>query len=845
MALYKLAWSYFNMYDYPTAIRSFEQLIERIDTKKSAGGLGPLLRKDAIDYLGVSLADDDWDGDGEKDKDATVSRALSYLSAGKPYEREVMEKYADTLYSQHEMVKYPMAIEAYRAVVAKDPLNPANAAVKEKIIGVYDVMRDTEKMTAERANMVKEFGPGSAWYQANASHPEVLARVDRQVELALSQAAQFHNKRAQELKAQATTTGNNDFNVAALQEYRKAAAAYEDYLKRFPDTKYAYENAFFLAECYYYSFEFQKATQVYLRVRDWPGKNVHQEAAAFNVVVSIEKEAAKRIQEGTLVAGDAPGDAQAVEDVNPPQAEGKVQVDPLPIPPLTQDWMKAVDWYLEKDYKTKDPEQGVRLKFRVAAELFKRRHLEEARRRFEEILVKYPESAMAAGSAVGIINSYRLENDWDNLALWSKKIEELKVGKVEERAALAQEVKVFQLGAQFKDAEKAFEAGEYQKAAEAFLAVVDADPRQRVADKGLQNAAVAYQKLKHYDSAARIYQRIVADYPESQYVEGALYQLAENARKFLDFDRAVRTFQALQARFPKSEHVAYAMFQTAVLLEAQGKLREAAQAYEKITDAYPSDAEAGPVLFKAGGLYEKLGTRDEALRVYKRFAKQFGGSASLNDKTIEVLARSADIYRAQGQMKDCDSLVRIILKEFAARGLQPSTPAATHAARFQFALIEEQFKQYDAIQFTGSLKEQGKLLQQKKKMLGDLEVAYAQVLPYKSPEWTSAAVFRMAQLYELFAKALFKAQVPKMTEEEEDIYRTQLEDAAKGYQDAAQERYVKIIEENRRLKNANDWTRKAVEAMNKYRPAEFPLEKEERRAQDLEVRSVPPFEESL
>ena len=848
MALYKLAWSYFQMYDYPTAIRTFKQLIERVDERKTKGqaGLGQLLRSESIEYLGVSLADDDWNGDGEKDKDATVARAVSFMSEHKPYEREILEKYADTLYSQHEMAKYPMAIEAYRAVIAQEPTSRGNAIVKEKIIGVYDEMHDTERMTAERQDMVRQFGPGSAWYEANRTHPEVLARVDRQVELALSQAAQFHNKRAQELKAQAATTGIKDYSVAALQEYKAAAEAYEEYLHRFPDTKFAYDNAYYLAECYYYSFDFQRATLAYRKVRDWPGKTTYLEAAAYNVIVSIEKEAAKRVQEGSLTTDDLPGDANSIAEVNPPAVEGKVQIDALAIPPLTKEWIDAVEFYLQKNLaRSSDPEVGPRFSFRIAAELYKRRHLEDARRRFEEILVKFPQSVVASNSAVGIINSYRMENDWENLAIWSRKIDEMKVGKPEERAALAQEVKVFQLGAQFKEAEKLFDAGEYQKAAEAFVAVVEQDPKNRVADKGLQNAAVAYQKLKHYDSAARVYEKIVTDYPASPYVEGALFQLAENARKFLDFDRAVRTFQALLTRFPRSEQVPYAMYQIALLQEAAGKLHEAAQAYVRFVDKYPADAESGPVLFKAGRIEEKLNNRDEAMGLYRRFVRQYGGAAAMNERVVEALARSADIYRSQGQMRDWESLARTVIREYESRGLQAGTPVAAWPARFLFQITEELFKQYEALQFAGDLRTQGRLIQQKKRMLGDLEAQYAQVVPYKAVEWTSAAVFRSAQLYELFAKALFTAQIPKMTEEEEDLYRTQIEDAAKGYQDAAQERYVKIIEENRRLKTANEWTRKAVEAMNKYRPAEYPLVKEERRAQDFEVRFQPAYEDSL
>jgi len=846
MALYKLAWSYFQKYDYPTAIGMFKDLIAHIDRKKGKGGLGAQLRSEAVEYLGVSLADDDWNGDGDTDIDATVARAMGYMSSGQPYEREILEKYADTLYASHEVKKYPMAVEAYRALIAMKPLDPGNAALKEKIIGVFDTTRDIEKMTAERQDMVMAFGPGSAWYEANKSRPEVIARVDRQVELALSQAGKFHHKRAQELKAMASNTGDEKFGVAALQEYKLAADVYADYLRRFPSTKEAYELAYYYAECLYFSFEFDRAIEIYRKVRDWPNKNVYLESAAYNVIDSIEKEAAKMAAEGMIRRDDVPGEISDVEEVATPEVEGKVTIDPLPIPPLTMKWVKAVEFYLGKELvREKDPEMPARLSYRVANEYYKYRHLEEARKRFEIILGAYPKNLVASYAAVRIINSYRLENDWESIQTWAVKIEELAVGKPEQRAALQEEVRVFQLGAQFKEAERLFAAEDYLKAAEAFMTVVDKDPKMSFADKALQNAAVAFQKEKHFDSAAQVYQRIVSDYPESIFVEGALLQLAENARKFYDFGRAVNTYQALRSRFPGSEHNAYSLHTSAILLEAEGRYEEAAGAYEEFSRTFPTDPEAGPVLFKAARLNEKLGDRREAIRLYQLFVQEYGSDQKMSEKVVESISRAADIYRTEGNIREWDKAAQVVIREFAARGLQPDTPVAEYPARAQFMLIEPKFEKYETIAFTGSLRSQGKKVQAKEKLLGELVNDYSLVLPYTAMEWTTASFYKIARIYELFADALFRAEIPEMSVEEMDIYQTQIEDAASGYLDMAQKRYAQMIEQARTLKIANKWTQKAREAMNKYRPQEFPLFKEGRRTMEYEVKTVPPFEESL
>ncbi len=99
-AIYKLAWTYFQQWDYDSAIATFKDLIRFYDGVQGSARdrqLAQQLRAEAIEYLARSLAEDDWDGDGEPDPDAGVERAVSYLSTGEPYERDILKEYARSL----------------------------------------------------------------------------------------------------------------------------------------------------------------------------------------------------------------------------------------------------------------------------------------------------------------------------------------------------------------------------------------------------------------------------------------------------------------------------------------------------------------------------------------------------------------------------------------------------------------------------------------------------------------------------------------------------------------------------------------------------------------------------
>ena len=61
------------------------------------------------------------------------------------------------------------------------------------------------------------------------------------------------------------------------------------------------------------------------------------------------------------------------------------------------------------------------------------------------------------------------------------------------------------------------------------------------------------------------------------------------------------------------------------------------------------------------------------------------------------------------------------------------------------------------------------------------------------------------------------------------MYRTQLEDIALPIEDEAVKRYVFAITKARELKIVNRWTKEILTSLNKYKPSEYPLFKEEKR----------------
>src|SRR5207344_1742461 len=77
-ALYKLASSYYRDNHVPDAVREFDNLVKYADGRKAAGQkVGSDLRPEAVQYLGVSFSEPDWDGDTVPDAETGLQRATA------------------------------------------------------------------------------------------------------------------------------------------------------------------------------------------------------------------------------------------------------------------------------------------------------------------------------------------------------------------------------------------------------------------------------------------------------------------------------------------------------------------------------------------------------------------------------------------------------------------------------------------------------------------------------------------------------------------------------------------------------------------------------------------------
>ena len=851
MALYKLAWTYFQMYDYDRAIKGFKGLIAHYDSLKGklGSGLGSALRDEAIQYLAKSLAEDDWDGDGEPDPGAGVDRALAYLNEGLPFEREILEEYAKTLYDIHEIVKYKQAAVVYRRLIDRDPNNPKNPTLHERLIEVYDLAGDLKASADARDELYKRYGKESAWYKANLANAKATNAADRLVEAAVRQKALAHHALAQELKTKAKLESDPKRLAESRAEYDQAAAAYREYLKAYPTGKETYAMMFLLAEALYYAEHYFEAAGQYASVRDFPGKTEHKEEAAFSAIKSVEQHL-----ENLVASNKLPKKALATNAEEMPEEEQSkkgvkiTRVKPEKVPEVMGAWVAHSDKYVELKLEHKEEKNfPATQSYRIALMYFNFLNYDEARRRFEVIFKAWPTTREAAYSVLNTINTYKVENDWANFEKWAKIAEDAEIGTIAEREARRKAIAIVKLGVQFEKAEALFTEKRYVEAAKEFERVIAEDPKSKFADKALRNAGIAYQNSKHWNSAARVFEQIATEprFKGSEYREEALFNLAENHRRFFDFEKAVDRYLALMKQYPGSKNAAYSLFKAAQIQEITGKLAEAADTYQRYAREFPDRDDTSAALYRAGICYEQLKDVPAQQRLWKDYISRFERTPGADAKVIEATLKLADLYNEQGTADTARKFYEKTISEFTARGMQPQSDAAAFAAKAQFELIETSFRRYSEMRLSGNLASMGRTIKAKQALLKEVEAGYQKVFPYKAFDWTIAAFLRVGQLYQLYADMLYKAPDPTgLTDEQMDDYKTSIEDEGVRWENIAIERYEETVKQSRKLKVVNKWSQLALVGANKYKPTEYPLFKEEKRAYDFDhgyaVPSTPP-----
>lgn len=805
-ATIRIAWTLYLQRDFPGAAARLDEYVRLAEAMKARGDESAMaLRDDAIRYIAKCYIEDDWDLDGNPDPVQGFAR-LERDYKGRGGERHVGEIYAALGDLYAFQTDFKLAIRIWESALSRWPTAAAAPLLQKKILDAHIALGDAAGARTDRDALANNYLRGTPWFYANEADTDAIDAAMKLIEEALVASAIERHAYAQSLR------GAGD--PRAEEEYRKAAAAYAAYLQRYPDTPSSYQYRYDYAESLYYSGQYLEAAREYITVRDSNTAASRQVDAAEGVVFSLEAYIEAEQKAGKLTLPDMPKQDQ----VKPP-------FDPKPIPEPLVALQGAYDKLvvIKPDSKTAGS-----LSFKSGAISQRYFHWDDAEERFVRVIDSYCAENVAINAGFSIIDGRVIRGDLKGAQEWTEKLLQKGCGDAEQSEKFAGDLKTLGNAVRFQEANLLFEAEEFEAAADRYIALVDQAPKDPNADRALNNAAVAYEKIGRFGSASKTYERIYKQYPDSEFADDALLRSGLNHVRFFEFDEAVASYLVLaqDERYKDSEHRLLALKNAADLLDNLQQYKKSSDLFLRYAGKTADPKEAADASFRAALVLAKTEDHKAAEATFSAFLAKFGADPTQAAKSVEAQLRIGEARAARGDRKGAEAAYRECVALFASRGLQAASDAADFPSEAQFLLSE--YTLADLLDF--KLSGTGKKLADGTKVLFDKVVAasksYDSVLPYRRIEWVLAAMFRRGYAFEVTAIKMREAPVPRELKEYSEpwfAYKDMVETGASKFEAMAIPLYEETIKRAKEYGVANAWTKKALERMNIYKPDQYPL----------------------
>lgn len=819
-ALLRIAFTRYLRRDFTKAVERFDEYIRYADSLKGTDQYDDesAYRDEAIEWMAKCYNDDDWDGNGRRDRPAGLARLERDYAARKdePHVPEVYAAFADLLAKETE---FKGAIEIYELALGRWPLAAAAPEIRYKVMEAWNRMREPGKVTESRDKLATDYLRGTTWYYANENDPDAIEKAFKLAEDALVATAVDHQARAQQLRGEGR-------EAESKKEYEIAARAYAAYLDRFPNTQSSYEYRYNYADSLYYSDQFLEAAKQFALVRDSNLDNRLQADAAEGVVSGLEAYAELETAAGRYSVPDMPKDP----DAGP--------YEPAEMPALARALQDGYDRYVELRGDSEDAAEQLY----KSGELSQRYHqFDPARDRFQRVVDRYCGKDIAINAGVAIIDGYTVQGDLANTGKTVDMLKSKSCGTGAAKTEFAGKLVSIGNAVIFQEAQLLYEAGEYEAAADRYVALVNQAPDDPNADRALNNAAIAYEEIGRFDSATRTYERIYKTYKPcsapklkptdkcSEFSDEALLRTGFNHARFFEFEEAVAKYLILaeDADYANSEKRLVALRNAAGLEDNLQHYDKSAKLYYKVADKAATTSEKAEAVYRAAEVLEKNGDANKTITAYKKYLKEYSNLEGQAVREVEAHLRLGQLYRDQKDRKKAEQEFEAAIDLFASRGLQNGTADAALPAEAQFMLAE--YALDDVLKIELKSTNSKKLEGEAKKLFDALikvTAEYDKVYTYRSFDWVLAAMYRRGYAFETVANRVVDAPVPAALKKGSDAYfayKITVAEAMEPFIQKAVGLYEECIKRGKEFRINNVWTSRALERLNVYKADEYPL----------------------
>ena len=775
LAMYHLAESYYNIAEYETAAIKYYEYIIGADKGKYPADL----RAEAMDFMAASFSDLEGGGVQEaeaflKDKKVPFKDSVYYRIGMKNKDHDRNEE----------------AVQSFKRLMSINPDYIDAPLADIAMIEILIIQQKFEEAQQHRYTVVKRYDRNSSWYKKNQKYPESVKNAETAIRGAMLDIPQYHHARAAKL------TKEGDLE-AGKKQYAEAIKAYEAFLKRYAKepTWDEYKVHINLALVYQEMAQFANAAKMFNWIVDTDttryGRRpmgsealLKKEEAAYNAVLMMDqaREAAK-----------------------------KKNYNDDAVKAYSSAYFAQVDKYMAKFGQNKE---AAELAYNAAIVHYDAKQFKVAVGVLRKLKQDFPKhqyilliSRMLAQSLLesGSYDESLTEFEW-----LYKQYTQVKETRNDSMAKEIEKAIAYVL---FQMAEQSVKGGQYEKGAEAYLALVKRYPLIDIADKAVFEAGAAYEKNQNYTKAAETFMILPKQYAKSPLTikgivrAGDAHKKAANLKKSdqkyfeQEYREAAQTYLFITNNFPQDSMAFMAIGSAAQTYDSIADKKSAAMTYEIAYKRYPKDERTPGYLYSACLSYDEAKMTDEAIRCNKDLVRDYPKSSYAldaafsipmaygnakkwdlaaqeyhffiknygNDDKEKLIAAYIGAARAYMELKEEEKAVedyRKTLEAYDKYGLQIKNADPGVPAEAAFYLGEHEFHKMEPIVLKGKEKEKAKIIKQLVDILQKAMSQYSKSATYASERWTFKATNKMGMLFVTMAAKIREQELNGKKEEE-------------------------------------------------------------------------------
>ena len=684
---------------------------------------------------------------------ADTKRAVNYFrSLGLPDANSFIEKLA---YYYADKGGKDASRDVFRLLINDDPTSKKAFEYQYQIVQNYFYSKNSPQFKEELYNWINNFKKDSQWAERNKGDQAFLDNAYKLREQTLRNYILQQHQTAQ--------------NSRAPYSRKLAQEGYEIYFQEFSDAEQVADMHFFYAELLYDMNKFEEASTHYLWVAENAPKSKYGAKSAQNLLLSIEK-ALPKDEELAKRKGDS--------------------VEPMPLDPRVEKFLKSAQWYTEKFPNT---DKMAEIKFRMGRLYYQSNHFNEAEALFKEIVAKYPKTKYSEYSANLLLDIYNLKKDFVGL---EKMGTELLQNESISQSKAGADIRNVLERASFKKAQDLEGDKNYLASAEQFQAFATQNPKSELVSMALFNAGVNFER------------------------SGKNYEAIQNYKKTMSTsDKNSATVK------PKAQKLLAKLYQDA------GQFEESAKLFKKAANDNPNDPLMPNYLFNAAVMYEALGNNKEAISTYNEFLKvnKSGKESSETLYNLAELMRKSSTPGWQAKYREYaettnDSAKRVAAFYWAGKDhenkaigvfnkLKQSerSEAAKYIAKIKLRNAGEQYNELVALKIPADPKKQKSVVDRKLELVTKLGEILTETIKLDSADEIVSSLDLLGATNEHMGSAIMNAPLPAgFNDDQKKQYMAGIQKIADPFLKKSDDSYKAAVERGRDLDVYNEGYKHAL-----------------------------------